>query len=307
MNKRLRTGALILIPIVLIALFCIVPLAKPEQERPGEDRMVGYYLLPDELVPPDWGTAEGGWEQYPSDIPYAPTDVGGNLILKAQQSKDGEYYFPGVEGRRFFLVWEEELVDGQTDTSVRLCSDLAQGDYIVGVTDQGQSYTVSGTLYYTSPLAQIQEQSWCPYPVFQRPDGTIYLVNSGSHFQGAGAVNFTNTQTETRNGKVIREETVNVTVHFSYVPPLEQVTVTQFTASHQPIQSQTISAQQVLAGEATWELSWAEDAAYALVTEQATDGTFVYNAMTPSEERATHTSYFPTDGGLTLPCSITLP
>ena len=28
--------------------------------------------------------------------------------------------------------------------------------------------------------------------------------------------------------------------------------------------------------------------------------------MTPSEERATHTSYFPTDGGLTLPCTITL-
>ena len=83
--------------------------------------------------------------------------------------------------------------------------------------------------------------------------------------------------------------------------------MTQFTASHQPIQSQTISAQQVLAGEATWELSWAEDAAYALVTEQATDGTFVYNAMTPSEERATHTSYFPTDSGLTLPCTITLP
>lgn len=53
MNKRLKTGALILIPIVLIALFCTVPLAKPEQERPGEDRMVGYYLLPGELVPPD--------------------------------------------------------------------------------------------------------------------------------------------------------------------------------------------------------------------------------------------------------------
>ena len=132
MNKRLRTGALILIPIVLIALFCTVPLAKPEQERPGEDRMVGYYLLPGELVPPDWGTAEGGWEPYATDGPF-------DMVLKAQQGEDGEYYFPGVEGRRFFLVWEEELVDGQPDTSVRLCSDLAQGDYIVGITDLGQS------------------------------------------------------------------------------------------------------------------------------------------------------------------------
>lgn len=299
MNKRLRTGALILIPIVLIALFCTVPLAKPEQERPGEDRMVGYYLLPGELVPPDWGTAEGGWEPYATDGPF-------DMILKAQQGEDGEYYFPGVEGRRFFLVWEEELVDGQTDTSVRLCSDLADGDYTMGVSDQGESYTVSGTLYYTAPLASVQEQFWCPFPVLQKPDGTIYLVDSGPHFQGAGSVNRTDTQTETRNGKVIREETVNVTVHFSYVPPLEQVTVTQFTAGHQPIQSQSISAQQVLAGEETWELSWAEDAAYALITEQATDGTFVYNAMTPSEERATHTSYFPTDSGLTLPCTITL-
>lgn len=106
------------------------------------------------------------------------------MILKAQQGEDGEYYFPGVEGRRFFLVWEEELVDGEPDTSVRLCSDLAQGDYIVGITDLGESYTVSGTLHYTAPLAPVQEQFWCPFPVLQMPDGTIYLVNSGPHFQG---------------------------------------------------------------------------------------------------------------------------
>ena len=28
--------------------------------------------------------------------------------------------------------------------------------------------------------------------------------------------------------------------------------------------------------------------------------------MTPSAERAVHTSYFPTDSGLTLPCTITI-
>ena len=54
MKKFLRRTIPLLIPILLLALFSRVPLAQPEQTVPEEARLVGYYLLPDELVPPNW-------------------------------------------------------------------------------------------------------------------------------------------------------------------------------------------------------------------------------------------------------------
>lgn len=64
MKKFLRRTIPLLIPILLLALFSRVPLAQPEQTVPEEARLVGYYLLPDELVPPNWESAENGWEEY---------------------------------------------------------------------------------------------------------------------------------------------------------------------------------------------------------------------------------------------------
>ena len=70
MNNILRRTIPLLIPILLLALFSRVPLAQPEQTVPEEARLVGYYLLPDELVPPNWESAENGWEEYSSRIAY---------------------------------------------------------------------------------------------------------------------------------------------------------------------------------------------------------------------------------------------
>lgn len=178
MKKFLRRTIPLLIPILLLALFSRVPLAQPEQTVPEEARLVGYYLLPDELVPPNWESAENGWEEYSSRIAY----INGlerillpQTVLKAQKDEDGQYRFPGPEGRRFFLVQEQNMVDGNPEATVELHSDLSQDRYEHGinVTENSTSYILSGTLHYTTPLARIEEQSWSPYYVYQSSDGTV--------------------------------------------------------------------------------------------------------------------------------------
>lgn len=178
MKKFLRRTIPLLIPILLLALFSRVPLAQPEQTVPEEARLVGYYLLPDELVPPNWESAENGWEEYSSRIAY----INGlerillpQTVLKAQKDEDGQYRFPGPEGRRFFLVQEQNMVDGNPEATVELHSDLSQDRYEHGinVTENSTSYILSGTLHYTTPLARIEEQSWSSYYVYQSSDGTV--------------------------------------------------------------------------------------------------------------------------------------
>ena len=143
MKKFLRGTIPLLIPILLLALFSRVPLAQPEQTVPEEARLVGYYLLPDELVPPNWESAENGWEEYSSRIAY----INGlerillpQTVLKAQKDEDGQYRFPGPEGRRFFLVQEQNMVDGNPEATVELHSDLSQDRYGEGQGRQKQSH-----------------------------------------------------------------------------------------------------------------------------------------------------------------------
>ena len=42
MNKRFRTGILILIPVILLALLSQISLAQPEETHAWENRLVGF-------------------------------------------------------------------------------------------------------------------------------------------------------------------------------------------------------------------------------------------------------------------------
>ena len=262
-------------------------------------------------MPPNWESAENGWEEYSSRIAY----INGlerillpQTVLKAQKDEDGQYRFPGPEGRRFFLVQEQNMVDGNPEATVELHSDLSQDRYEHGinVTENSTSYILSGTLHYTTPLARIEDQSWSPYYVYQSSDGTVYLVNEGGGTTGAGGITLNTKYSETLDDQVTRENILDITVNFSYVPHLKQVTIEQFTQDQQSITTQTISVQQVLARQDALDLTWEDHAAYALVSEQADDGSITYTALTPGEEDVVHTSYFPLDSGLTTPCTITI-
>ena len=155
MNK-LRNGALILIPILLLALFSQVSLARPEQTHDWETHLAGFYLVRDTLDsgPTSIGDPEAGWEEQGSTpvSAYGHSFSIPDMILKAQTGENGELYFPNLEGCRFFLAKEYYDPGNQQEFAYRLYSDLESEGLHMEVTDLGTNHTASGTLYYTAPL-----------------------------------------------------------------------------------------------------------------------------------------------------------
>lgn len=316
MNKRLQTGILILISILLLALLSQISLAQPEQTHDWDTHLVGFYLVRETTNsgPISIGDPEAGWEEKGSTpiSAYGHTFSIPDMILKAQTNEQGEPYFPNLEGRRFFLVKEYDTPGNQQAFTYRLYSDLDSEGLYMEVTDLGTTHTASGTLYYTAPLNDPvwteENQVWAAYQVWQEPDGTVYLKDGGNSVSGTVNCGMTKTVTyrEATNDQTTQENTLKLTVNFRYIPRLTQVMVEQFTASHQRLTSQAISAQEMLEGQGTLDLTWVQDADYALVSEQSADGTVQRTLLEQEEDPVSHTCWVAEDNGLTIPFSITI-
>lgn len=316
MNKRFRTGILILIPVILLALLSQISLARPQQTHDWETHLAGFYLVRSttDSGPTSIGDPEAGWEDQggtPVNL-YGHTFSIPDMILNAQRDKQGELYFPNLEGRRFFLVKEYDDPSNQEEFAYRLYSDLESEGLHMEVTDLGTTLTASGTLYYTAPLNDPtwteDNQVWDACQVWQEPDGTVYLENGGNSYGGTVDCGMTKTVTyrEAANGQTTQENTLKLTINFRYIARLTQVTVEQFTNRHQPLTSQALSNQEMLEGPDTLELAWAQDAAYALISEQSADGAVQRTLLERGDEPTSHTCWAAEESGLTVPVSITL-
>lgn len=315
MNK-LRNGALILIPILLLALFSQVSLARPEQTHDWETHLVGFYLVRDTLDsgPTSIGDPEAGWEEQGSTpvSAYGHSFSIPDMILKAQTEENGELYFPNLEGCRFFLAKEYFSSNGQQEFAYRLYSDLESEGLHMEVTDLGTNHTASGTLYYTAPLNDSiwseDNQVWTAYLVYQEPDGTVYLADSGNSVGGTVdcSINKTVTYRETANGQATQENTLDLTINFRYISRLTEVTVEQFTADHRSMAAHTFSAQEMLEEPSEATSSWEEDAAYVIFTEHYADGTVQRTLLERGDEPVSHICWAAEENGLTIPFTITL-
>lgn len=315
MNK-LRKSALILIPILLLALLSQVSLARPEQTHDWETHLVGFYLVRDSLDsdPTSIGDPKAGWEAQGSTpvSAYGHSFSIPDMILKAQAGENGELYFPNLEGCRFFLAKEYYDPGNLEEFAYRLYSDLESEGLHMEVTDLGTNHTASGTLYYTAPLNDStwteDNQVWTAYQVWQEPDGTVYLADSGNSVSGTVDCSMTKTVTyrENANGQATQENMLDLTINFRYISRLTQVTVEQFTADNQRVTSQPLSAQEMLEGEGTLALIWEPDAAYAIVLEQYADGTVQRTLLERGDEPVSHICWAAEENGLTIPFTITL-
>ena len=315
MNK-LRNGALILISILLLALFSQVSLARPEQTHDWETHLVGFYLVRDTLDsgPTSIGDPEAGWEQQGSTpvSAYGHSFSIPDMILKTQTGENGELYFPNLEGCRFFLAKEYYDPGNQQEFAYRLYSDLESEGLHMEVTDLGTNHTASGTLYYTAPLNDStwteDNQVWTAYLVYQEPDGTVYLADSGNSVSGTVdcSMNKTVTYQETANGQATQENTLDLTINFRYISRLTEVTVEQFTADHRSMAAHTFSAQEMLEEPSEATSSWEEDAAYVIFTEHYADGTVQRTLLEQEDDPVSHTCWAAEENGLTIPFTITL-
>ena len=227
MNKRFRTGILILIPVILLALLSQISLAQPEETHAWENRLVGFYLVRETMNsgPTSIGDPKAGWEEKGSSSVHANglTFSIPDMILKAKTDEQGELYFPNLEGRRFFLAKEYYNPGNLEEFAYRLYSDLESEGLHMEVTDLGTNHTASGTLYYTAPLNDPtwteDNQIWAAYQVWQEPDGTVYLEDGGNSYGGTLDCSMTKTVTyqEARNGQATEENTLDLTINFRYI------------------------------------------------------------------------------------------
>lgn len=316
MNKRFRTGVLILIPVILLALLSQISLAQPEETHAWENRLVGFYLVRETTNsgPTSIGDPKAGWEEKGSSSVHANglTFSIPDMILKAKTDEQGELYFPNLEGRRFFLAKEYYNPGNLGEFAYRLYSDLESEGLHMEVTDLGTNHTVSGTLYYTAPLNDPawteDNQIWAAYQVWQEPDGTVYLEDGGNSYGGTLDCSMTKTVTyqEARNGQATEENTLDLTINFRYISRLEQVTVEQFTADNQPVTSRTITAQEVLNGLSELSIPLESNAAYTLICEHYADGTMQRTLLEREDAPLSHTCWAAEESGLTIPLFLTL-
>ena len=155
MNKRFRTGILILIPVILLALLSQISLAQPEETHAWENHLVGFYLVRETMNsgPTSIGDPKAGWEEKGSSSVHANglTFSIPDMILKAKTDEQRELYFPNLEGRRFFLAKEYynpgNLEEFATDCTPTWNRKASHGSHRPG----DQPHRLRHTLLHRSP------------------------------------------------------------------------------------------------------------------------------------------------------------
>ena len=242
------------------------PAAGNNAESGDGDRFVGVYVVRDGR---DAILDRTNWVDYGSvaaDTEWGQIDVPRQILVAGYDEEDRSYTFPGLEGFELFAVTTYE--DGVLCTSS--FNSMGDGSVHVTATDAGNSYELSGTVYYGAPLDDPDydpwedDRVWHMYKVFQMEDGTVYLDGSGDACNG-GAGGVTVTQTETRTATANGEEEevyTKVAVRLEYVERLISLTVRQYDADGRLLQSEELPVEGELPA-----VNWLPEAAWCVVEE----------------------------------------
>lgn len=147
------------------------------------------------------------------------------------------YAFTGLEGIPFFMSTAE--VNG---SKTRFTSDDEGYVQNVHISHADGNDALSGTIYLTPADMVILY----PYPVYQQPDGQVYLADAmgaggSADIPGASfAIQQTSSHTATEDGKTV-EKSFRVDLRFEVARPTKSVTLVQMNASNQPIHSESHS------------------------------------------------------------------
>lgn len=273
-------------------------LAQPERKAEQGDRWVGFYVMPE---------GRGSFYDNPNLTEYGTdsidTEEFGALtfsreVLFAVKDGAGKYTFPGLEKGFSLFVYREYSEDASDhkglDYAVGVASNMAPGEETtqISYTDEGVSYSASGTIYYGPPLgvtdwdAYENRGVWAAYRVFQAADGGIYLDGSGNSYSGGGS-SFTETRTYTyaENGETVKEDKLTAAVKLQPIPRLEKLLVTQFDKTNAVVRSDDLALREALP-----EIDCEPETAWVLVEEISKGGTVrtLYNVPEEGEDPVSH-------------------
>ena len=253
-------------------------LALPEQPASGQDHFVGFHLVREDAgIPPSQRHTGAAWVSV--DHPVS----GGEHILEGEQQTDGSYVFPGLEGLNFFFpihMYPSRDSRTEEDNAVRLSiSELESTGPRQSTSDEGTTYSCSGTLYI-GPAEEKNGAYWSVgfYPVYQRPDGTVYLTDAAQGVGGRGGVGITQKEEDTDDLPNTKRQSsaLEVSVFVEWTERLESVTFQQYSADQTLLREDVLTREEAQALDGSWTVPWEEAMAYTLAVKQTTGGAREY-------------------------------
>lgn len=186
------------------------------------------------------GQGDDQGKLYASLVERTLYDENGQAVGKTR-----DYAFEGIKGVRYFCVDVKE--DGNSTQLV--CADpaVSGGKNNLSVTDEGEAICLEGTIYVT---AREGRGVFTAYPVYQTPDGRVYLVQARSiafDLDGEGVAmseHYEEKRTVTSEGETRTEEiSVKITLETVYCP--ERVAVSQLDPESRLVSRAEYAAGQV--------------------------------------------------------------
>lgn len=174
-----------------------------------------------------------------------------------------EFTFEGVEGFRFFAV----TVEGEGHEPYRTSmTDGPIQDVFVSYTDEGVS--LSGTIYFD---VQCRNCTLYPNPVYQTPEGDVYMVpgtGTGIGSMGEGSsitTTLSETATETVNGEET-SRTIEVEIKAESLNTNQKVVLKQMEKK-----DQVISQAEITQNDIPDTIAVQPDCAYMIIEEHSID------------------------------------
>lgn len=225
--RRKYAAILACFPLAALILgLCGASLADPaagEESAVGGDRLIGAFVTREPL---DLFDLEGY-----RDDPAADWDEGRLYATRTETDGAADYVFEGVEGTRCMAP---TLRDGEGEYTKSLRDPaLADNRIEVKSTDSGTSIVIEAKMYAAvgGPEDIVE---LCVNPVYQTPDGRVYLVPGHITSTVGDSEGMTLTQTVNENwtthenGTETGRDEGSVTVELELVAPPERIAVVQF-------------------------------------------------------------------------------
>lgn len=195
-------------------------LAQPVRAEAGADRWVGYYMV---YQSREDFTADPASRRLSQEVLWGDWDEESRTLT-----------FPGLAGSALLVLGREE-----ERITVPSVTEMSPGpvENAVSSTEEGDSYTVSGTVWWGPPLdapADFDPQEdggfWFSYPVYRTPAGAFYLETDVTPCScGSGGGPFRQGEYAYRDdGGKLRTDTLSMTVAARYTPRLTALRVAAF-------------------------------------------------------------------------------
>ena len=233
-------------------------LAQPVRESAGADRWVGYYMIYESQD----AVASGAGSHRPQGIVWGEWD-----------ETTGTITFPDMAGSALLMFGRED--ERITVPSVSEMSP-GPGESWVSSSEQGDSFSVSGTVWWGPPLdassdwdKQEDGGGWLPCLVYRTPAGGFYLDADTPFysFTSGGSVFHQSDYAYRDDDGALRTDTLSMTVAMEYTPRLTALRVVEFDEDNRPLCTTDLPLSEELPS-----VTVGPDTAWVTVEEESAEG-----------------------------------